>query len=155
MSVRIGRIREVDSPRIDEMLEHVVHEEDQKPAAFIQMVKASLEKAPSGILVLGALKDDELVGFAVAFDISRPHIWISQFWAKTGLSKKVADAMFDRIYEWTQALGKVEIRAESTRSAAVMYRRIGFEQHAVVLKLSVEEEVDEVPVSTQEVSQNG
>lgn len=137
MSIRIGRTRDVTI--IDKFLEHLVHEDDQDPKAFLALVKSAVEHTPEKILVLAAMRGEDLVGFSITFDLKRDHNWIAQFWMDSSTGQKVTDEMFLRVLNWTIALGKKEIRAETQRSVEAFYRRVGFETHATTVKLDLKD----------------
>lgn len=133
--VRMGRIRE--QAEISEFLPHLVHEDDQDPKQFLTSMQGMMETRREQILVLGIRREDKLVGFSISLDLLRPYVWITQFWMDPTMGQKVTDEMFLRILNWAVALGKVEVRAETTRSVDAFYRRVGFEQHSVTVKLKL------------------
>ena len=135
MSIQIGRIQDIEI--IPNLKENLVFEEGETPEKFIEMVKTFSEQAPDKIQIIAAVGEESVVGFSIAFDLGAPHIWISQFWNDPQVSSKVADEMFLRVLNWAGGLGKKEVRAETRRSVDAMYRRVGFEPHSTIVKLSL------------------
>ena len=135
MSIHVGRIQDIDV--IPNLKENLVFEEGQSPEKFIELVKTFLERAPGKIQIIAAEREGKVVGFSISFDLDVPHIWISQFWNDPQVSSKVADEMFLRVLNWAVGLGKKEVRAETRRNVDAMYRRVGFEPHSTIVKLSL------------------
>ncbi len=135
VTVTIGRIRE--AAKVGEFAKHFVLEEDQSAGEFLQVIQGVMTTTPEKIQVLRASRDGETIAFAISFDLARPHVWIAQFWSAKETSTKVSDELFLRILNWAIALGKEEIRAETKRSVEAFYRRVGFTQHAVTVKLEL------------------
>jgi len=136
VTVKIGRIRE--ATKVAEFTKHFVIEEDQDASEFLKVIQGAMTLTPEKIQVLQATRDGELIAFTISFDLARPHVWIAQFWSLEGTSTKISDELFLRILNWAIALGKEEIRAETQRSIEALYRRVGFTQHAVVVKLELQ-----------------
>lgn len=135
VSIHVGRIRDVEI--VKKFSEHFVVEDGQTSEKFLEMIGTFLTNASDKIQVIAAEREGRIVGFSIAFDLNVPHIWISQFWNDPNESPKIADELFLRVLNWAVGLGKEEVRAETRRNVEVMYRRVGFEPHSTIVKLSL------------------
>lgn len=115
----------------------VVEDEKQRRQLVTQLTKALLE-APESVLVVQARKAGELVGFVIT-QLLAECSYVVQAWA-TG-SWKIADAMWAHVQMWSVALGRNEIRAETKRDNAALFRRFGFEYHSTNVRATLDPEL--------------
>lgn len=143
MSTRIIRTR--DPRAIECMIPHFTLPEggDDPKKVFAARLVGQMQNSPETVNVLQAWRGDDLVGIAVATASDSPFIWISQAWSAAGNSTTIVDGMFVRFILWTLALGRLSLRAETSRDLESFCRRFNFEPVSTIVEHRISPEVIE------------
>lgn len=127
-------IRTRDPKAVQYMIPHFSMDTDEEREIAGSQLANMMHAHPESVNVLQAWKGEDIVSFIVGNVADNPYVWIAQGWSKEGNPSMVATEMFTRIMLWAMALGKLSIRAETSRNLEVMYRRFGFEPVATIVE---------------------
>lgn len=143
MTTRIIRTR--DPKAVECMIPHFTLPDsgDGPKKVFGARLVSQMQNSPETVNVLQAWRGDDLVGLAVATVSDSPFVWISQAWSVIGNSTKIVDGMFVRLILWTLALGRLSLRAETSRDLESFCRRFSFEPVASIVEHRISPEVIE------------
>ena len=135
-------IRSRDPKSVEYMLPHLTFHEntEQIRTKFARGFALAMANSPESVFLVQAWDGEDIVGFVTA-NVAEDHIWVSQAWSKPENSSSVADEMFNRTILWAIALGRMSLRAETTRDVGAMFRRFRFEPITTIVEHRISPEV--------------
>lgn len=137
-------IREATAEHLEEMIPLLIFRDECERVPFVKEVVRLLIERPEILLVLQVRESetDELLGFIVANNPTGVgYVWVAQAWSKSTNGREVADEMLKRVLIWAAALGKLEIRAETSRDGPSFLRRFGFDELYKVISRRIDPEI--------------
>lgn len=127
-------IRTRDPKAVQYMIPYFNEDNDEDSELAGRQISNMMHAQPESINVLQAWQGENIVSFLVGNISDCGYIWVAQGWSKSGNPPAVATEMFSRLLLWAMALGKMSVRAETTRSLEAMYRRFGFKPVATIVE---------------------
>lgn len=144
MGVEIVRVKSVGFFEL--VREHLEGLEDgHDKGQYVQFLREGMLTSPESFFLLAGIEEGgEIVGFTIlTVPPGQKFTWLMHAWADPKkCPKETIQDVWKRNLAWTKALGRIEIRTETKRGSA-FERLYGFEEHAVILKLSVLEKETE------------
>ncbi len=135
-------IRSRDPKSVEYMLPHLTlrNATEGMREKYLHRLALTMVNAPETVFLVQAWEGEDIVGFVVA-NVADEHVWVSQAWSKTGNPSAVGDEMFNRTILWAIALGRMTLRAETTRDIGAMFRRFKFEPITTIVEHRISPEV--------------